>query len=339
MLMALVLLAGVGFTARANHGSDGGSECYDEAGCERTSLKAVAKDIRSYKAKLGELDRILFDMNHEIYEIQIKIQECRVMIRPDDDEILCKQLILDAIDIKETILHIKFEDLGELIPTMIELEGRMLGTTEALIEAGDCSEDLCTKLIRKLHGIEKLLLEIGDILEAQKDRLEDGDLDEEECEEPGQNCFDDLDDWLELAHDTITSDPLATKFLLGGAYAKARLFHRVNRTIFRKKKEMFNRIAEVQTLLKNGLATDSYCGSCSNWRDLASNSKTLQVQLLSASGQTVLANRTIGSAHPLTLRALALNEGLANGVYFAVVTERMTNGQTRQSLERLVVQR
>jgi hypothetical protein len=336
VLLALALLAGWGVTARANDGN----ECNNEDICEATSLKAVAYDMRSYRAKLGELDRILIDMNHEVYEIQIKIQECRVMIRPDDDEFLCKQLIFDAIDIKETILHIKFEDLSALIPTMIELEGKMLGTLEALIESGDCSEDLCMKLMRKIQGIEKLLLEIGDILETQKDRLEDGDEGEEECEEPGPNCFDDLDDALEAAIDMITADPIATKFMLGLAYAKARQFHRVNRTIFRKKKEMFNRIAEVQTLLRNGLATDRRgYGNSNNWRDLAKTALTVRVQLTDMAGRTVLEDRELGSLRPLTLQALALSEGLPNGIYLAIVTQRQLDGTVRQSLERFVVQR
>lgn len=343
MVLAIVaLFAGMGVTANASHNngnSSGGGSCSSDP-CEATTLNAVASEVRSYKAKVEELNRIIFDIDHEAYEIQIKIQECRVTIQPADDTILCKQLILDAIDIKETILQIKFEDIGVLLAEMVDQEGRILGTIEGLIESGDCSQDLCIKLTRKMQGIEKLMLEISDILETQKDRLEDGDAGEEDCTEPGPNCFDDVNDDLEKALNDLESDPLAAKTFLGLAYAKVREFQRVNRMIFRKKKEIFNRLAEMLVLLKNGLASCSCrSGGSGNWRDLSKPTAAVQVQLIDMAGRTILANHVLGSARPVTLQALARSEGLPNGVYWAIVTEKTFDGHVHQSIQRLVVAR
>ena len=342
VLTVVALLAGMGVTASASHnnGNSSGSSCSNDP-CEATTLNAVASEVRSYKAKVEELDRIIFDMDHEGYEIQIKIQECRVTIQPADDTILCKQLILDAIDIKETILHIKFEDIGVLLAEMVDQEGRILGTIEGLIESGDCSQDLCIKLTRKMQGIEKLMLEISDILESQKGRLEDGDAGEEECTELGPNCFDDVDDALERALNDLDSDPLSAKSFLGLAYAKVREFQRVNRQIFRKKKEIFNRLAEMLVLLKNGLASTrgGSGGGSGDWRDLSKTTAAVQVQLIDMAGRTILAHHVLGSARPVTLQALALSEGLPNGVYWAIVTEKTLDGSIHQSAQRLVVAR
>jgi hypothetical protein len=259
------------------------------------------------------------------------------MLRPDDDEILCRQFILDAIDIKETILHIKFEDLRALLAEIVEEEGTILGLIEGLIEAGECpTEELCLKLIRKVQGIEKLTLEISNITEAQQDRLEDGDAGEEECEEVGPNCFDDVDDFLEAAFDIILDDRIGAKFLLGQAYAKLREFQRVNRTIFKKKKEVFKRLSEVQSLVKSAV------GSLRTWRSRAlvgdGPASPARVQLVDASGRVVLQS-LLGSVRPLTLRALALSQGLPNGVYWAMVTGRGKGGAVHREVHQLVVLR
>jgi hypothetical protein len=278
-------------------------------------IQEIRAEIAWLEADWVHVDQILLDIDEEIAQVRGKLLHAMHMIDAGNSLLgtVIKQDLQAAIQEKEVIITVKFEELNDFLGFIDEGTGEIIGKIEAAVEEHKCHPKKCDKVKTQLLGMEKLVEFISLDAATMEALLEDGD-EGEDLDDP--ETFDDVDDWLEFCLENQIADDfndyIQCKESIGRALEILDDFVSIKASIYKKKKFAVKRLITAKKLMLSTAAPKvrkvSELGGAS-------------VQVYTLSGQLVLVDRTSGSLE-------SLKNKLTNGVYLAVIGNRV---------ERLVV--
>jgi len=280
----------------------------------------LIQDIRDaipvMEAQWVHVDEILRNIDEGVNQVRIRILHAMHMIDAGNSTLgtLVKQDIQAAIQEKEAVLSVDFQELDDFLNSINEGLGDLLGKVEAAAEEKKLNIHKEEKIKILILSIEGLVEFISSDVETMAALLEDGDQGEDQ---DNPETFDDVDDWLEFCLENQISDDFndfeQCKESLGRALNILDDFISIKATIFKKKKLAVKKLINVKKLMLNTAAP--------RVRKVDTLSAGTAAQVYNLSGQLVLTDRVSGGLESLKSR-------LSNGVYMVVIGNRV---------ERLVV--
>ncbi|MBI1742985.1 hypothetical protein HYR54_07950 [Candidatus Acetothermia bacterium] len=280
----------------------------------------LIQDIRDaipvMEAQWVHVDEILRNIDEGVNQVRIRILHAMHLIDAGNSTLggLVKQDIQAAIQEKEAVLSVDFQELDDFLNSINEGLGDLLGKVEAAAEEQKLNIHKEEKIKILILSIEGLVEFISSDASTMAALLEDGDEGEDQ---DNPETFDDVDDWLEFCLENQIADNFndyqQCKESLGQALAIIDDFISIKASVYKKKKNAVKRLITIKKLM---LSTGA---PIVRKVDTLSASGTVQVYTLS--GQLVLTDSVDGSLE-------SVKNKLANGVYVAVIGNRV---------ERLVV--
>jgi hypothetical protein len=276
-------------------------------------IKEIRSEFKWLEAKFVHLDQLIRDFDVKLNTMRGQILNARRLISSGNGNLGNRvlQLINAAITEKDIIIVVHFEQIIDQLIFIEEELGILLGKVEAASELAKLHPTREEKIKSLLLSVEKLVEFIQEEIFTIKDQLEDGD-EGEDPEDPED--FDDVDDWLEFCTGTqLPDDQLQCSESLGRALQIIADIITEKALIFQKKKLAVKYLTEAKKLmLRTGPVvvrkTDAGFGV------LGSST----VRVYSVGGQLVASRAVSG---PVSLGSLT--NGLANGVYYAVIGNRV----------------
>ncbi len=299
-------------------------------------LDAMVIDVR-------DIDLILNDITHEIYEIMVQVNHARNLIVQSGSTRLIELAIEDAQEFMGLITSGKFAELeGVLDHLNTEVNGNLIPKITTIIEdlGGELTPRdaaLMWKLKLKAESIELFTGEIMNEVESLNARLDNPESGEDattDCE-----TFRTIKACLDAALEAVDpADMSVTKGFLEQAYQNIRRAIREANRIVRKKKLIIMRLSTLISLC-------SRVEACANFT-LSGGSAGTQVkpvELKAEKSATVSVYNLKGQLVVAQTAASALESvkaQLANGVYMAVVQHFDAGGNViSQDVQRLVLVR
>ena len=261
------------------------------------------------------VDQIFLEIDEEIAQIRSKLLHAMRVIDAGNGNLgtLVQQDLQAAIQEKEVIITVKFEELNDFLGFIDEGTGELIGMIEAAVEEHKLHFKKGDKMKVLLLGMEKLVEFISLDAAVMEALLEDGD-DGEDLDDP--ETFDDVDDWLEFCLENQIADDfndfIQCKESIGRAWEILDDFLSIKASVYKKKKLAVKRLWTVKKLILSTAAP-----KVRHTTELGS----ANVQVYTLTGQLILAESVNGSLE-------SVKNKLANGVYMAVTGNRV---------ERLVV--
>jgi CCR4-NOT transcriptional regulation complex NOT5 subunit len=288
-------------------------------------IQEIRTEIAWLEAKWVHLDQILRDINEEISQVRGKLLAARRLISAGKSNLgsLVKQYLEAAIQEKDVIISVKFEEFNDFLIFIDEELGELLGKIEAASEEGKLHP-------RKEEKIKSLVLSIEKLVEAiqldgaeMEALLEDGDFDED-MDDP--ETFDDVNDWIEYCLENQIAngfnDYTQCSESLGRALQLLDEFIAIKASLYKKKKLAVKRLITVKKLM---LSTGA-----PKVRKVDALSRARAVQIYTLQGQLVASASSTNELSRL---------GLPNGVYLAVREVTDASGTVRQELTKFTIAR
>ena len=280
-------------------------------------IQEIRDEISYLEAKFVHLDQLLREFDYKLASLRGQILTVRRLITSGNAHLgnLVLQGINAAITEKDIIIVVIVEEILDQLIFIEEEIGTLLGKVEAASELAKLHPTREEKIKSLLLGVEKLVEFIQEEVLSMKDELEDGD-DGEDPENPEN--FDDVDDWLEFCVGTqLPDDAIQCNESLGSAFQITDDILSEKALIFQKKKLAVKRLTEVKKLmlLTGGVKvrkTDTGLSVLSN--------TTSTAKIYTISGQLVSTQTVTG---PVSLGLESLKSGLTNGVYIAIIGNRI----------------
>ncbi|MBI1742977.1 T9SS type A sorting domain-containing protein [Candidatus Acetothermia bacterium] len=279
-------------------------------------IQDIRDEIAILEADWVHVDEILIDIDEEINQVRIKILHAMQTIDAGNSLLgtVVKQDIQAAIQEKEVIITVKFEELSDFLGFIDEGIGEIIGKVEAAMEEKKLNAAKEMKVKALLLSQEKLVEFITSDANTMVALLEDGDEGEDQ---DNPETFDDVDDWLEFCLENQISDDFndfqQCKESLGRALNILDDFISIKATVFKKKKLAVKKLINVKKLMLNS--------GPPRVRVVSTLGTNTAVQVYTLSGQLVLTDRVSGGLQ-------SVKNKLANGIYVVVIGNRV---------ERLVV--
>lgn len=310
------------------------------------SGSSVLDELEALKVDVVDVDLILNDITHEIYEIMVQVNHARNLIVQSGSTRLIELAIEDAQEFMGLITTGKFAELEGLLDHLnTEVNGNLIPKITTIIE--DLGAELTPrdaaimwKLKLKAESIELFTGEIMNEVESLNVRLDNP----ESGEDSATDCTDFrtikacLDAALEAIDPTDPGTLADAKGFLDLAYQNIRRAIRETNRIVRKKKLIIMRLSTLISLC-------SRVDACANFTlDGASEGlkvkpvelkaeNTAKVSVYNLKGQLVAAQTAANALE-------SLKATLANGVYMAVVSHYDAAGKLiSQDVQRLVLVR
>jgi len=277
-------------------------------------IDTIRSLVPEMEAQMVHVDQVLIDINEEIGQIKGKLLHAMHLISSGKGKLgkIVHNDIQAAIQEKEVIITVKFQDLNDFLGMIDEGLGELIGLVEAAGEEHKMNPKKVDKIKALLLGAESILEFISLDAAIMEALLEDGD-DGEDLDDP--ETFDDVDDYLEFCLENQIADDfddfVQCKESLGRALEILADFNSIKASAIKKKKNFMKRLITVKKLLLSTAAPKVK-------KVDALGSETVQVYTLT--GQLVLTDRASN--------ALTIKSQLSNGVYLVVTGSRV---------ERLVV--
>jgi hypothetical protein len=309
------------------------------ASAQLQASSTVLEEIQALKVMFLDINLMINDINHELYEVMLQVNEARSLIARGGSLRLIRLAIEDAIEFLDLIIVVKFEELSGMVDGpggFHESIGNVLALILQLLEDSADPEltdftprdkAIIFKLKLKTEAMEKLALALANEVDALQDRLDNGEADA--CDGPtaAPDVASCLDEALAIVLEGDPDALLDAKAFLDLAYQVLRTALRESNRMVRKKKLILSRLALLETL----------CFRVDECRDFvieggAATLKVIPARTASVNAPIIvynLAGRLVRTVH----RAGALQSlqrQLPNGVYLAVNGHRV---------ERLVVLR
>jgi hypothetical protein len=278
-------------------------------------IDQIRAQVPQVEAEWVHVDQILNDINEEIGQIRGKLLHAMHLISAGKGNLgkVVRNDIQAAIQEKEVIITVKFEELNDFLGFIDEDTGELIGQIEAAVEEHKLNFKKGDKAKALLLGMEKLVEFISLDAAIMEVLLEDGD-EGEDLDDP--ETFDDVDDWLEFCLENQIADDfndyIQCKESIGRALEILDDFVSIKASIYKKKKFAVKRLITAKKLILSTAAPKVRKTS-----ELGSS----HVQVYSLSGQLVLTQSVSGSLE-------SLKSKLSNGIYLVVTGSR---------IERLVV--
>jgi hypothetical protein len=278
-------------------------------------INTIRTQIQQMEAEWVHVDQILIDIDEEIGQVRGKILTAMRLISSGHSKLgkLVLQNIQAAIQEKEVIITVKFEELNDFLGFIDEGLGELIGQVEAGMEEGKLHPKKADKVKIQFLDVEKLLGFISLDAATMEALLEDGD-EGEDLDDP--ETFDDVDDWLEFCLENQIAndfnDFTQCKESLGRALEILDDFVSIKASVYKKKKLALKRLITAKKLMLTSAAPKVR-------KTEALGDQIVRVYTLA--GQLVLTDRAGGALERVA-------DQLANGTYLVVVGNRV---------ERLVV--
>lgn len=309
------------------------------------SSSSILDELEAMRVDVVDVDLILNDITHELYEVQVQVNEARSQINQGGSERLVQQAIEDAQEFLGLILSGKFAEFeGILNHLNTEVNGPLISKITTLLEdlGGELTPRdvaVMTKLKLKAESIELFTGAIMNEVEALKDRLDNGG--EDACDTKASapdvaSCLDAAETVVVGAEDQAAlNDALVP---LNFAYTNlTRAIREANR-IVRKKKLIVMRMNTLVALCSrvDACANFTLGGGAASIKVVPAGivaNGSAQVEVYNLKGQ-----RVVGQTAANALESVKAQ--LANGVYLAVVRHFDANGKfINQEVQRLVIVR
>lgn len=309
---------------------------------------SIIDELDAAKVDLVDVDLMLNDITHEVYEVMVQVNHARNLIVQSGSMRLLELAIEDAQEFVGLITSGKFAELEGLLGHLnTEVLGALIARITTLIDDVDQNPDLTPRdlaFLWKLKGkAESIELYVGEImnevevLNTRLDNPEGGTGDPvADCEEQNtiKACLDAALE--ELGGDT--PDLTTVRGYLEQAYQNIRRAIREANRIVRKKKLIIMRLTSMYGICSR--LAGAYCEQTLSSESNSINvrpaelkaASTAQIDVYSLTGRLVAAN--VRASNGLE----SVKAQLANGVYMAIVRHFNAEGKLiKQDVQRLVV--